>query len=63
MKKSEIKNILFSMRTTENEESIRNYLQEKINSIQGQHENHTKINKMFSYGISGNTIHYSRNIF
>ncbi len=86
MKKSEIKNILFSMRTTENEEiinnllgkidllseeklhnilvqvedneeSIKKYLQEKINSMQGQHETHTRINKMFSYGISGSTIH------
>lgn len=86
MKKSEIKNILFSMRTTENEEiinnllgkidllgeeklqdilgkigdneeNIRNYLQEKINSLQGKYETHTKINRMFSYGISGNTIH------
>ena len=86
MKKLEIKNILFSMRTTENEkiinnllgkidllgeeklqdilgkignneENIRNYLQEKINSLQGKHETHTKINRMFSYGISGNTIH------
>ncbi len=86
MKKLEIKNVLFSMRTAENEEiinnllgkidllseekiqdilrqvgdneeSIRSYLQEKINSTQGPHETHTKINKMFSYGISGNTIH------
>ena len=86
MKKSEIKNILFSMRTAENEEIINNllgkidllreeklqdilrqiggneesigsYIQEKIKSMQEQHEPHTKINKMFSYGISGNTIH------
>ena len=86
LNKSEIKNILFSMRTAQNEEiinnllgkidllseeklhntlgqvgdneeSIRNYLQEKINSMQGQQETHTKINRMFSYGISGNTIH------
>ena len=41
----------------DNEKSIRNYLKEKIISVQGQHETHTKINKMFSYGISGNSIH------
>lgn len=86
LKKSEIKNILFSMRTADNEEiinnllgkidllseeklqailkqvgdneeDIRSYLQEKIASRQKQYEPHTQINEMFSYGISGNTIH------
>ena len=86
MKKSEIKNILFSMRNADNEdiinnllgkmdllsedklqsmleqigdteEDIRKYLQEKIESIQEQHESHTPINEMFSYGVSGNSIH------
>ena len=86
MKKSEVKNILFSMRTADNEEMINNllgkidllseekfqiiltqigdneenvrkFLQEKINLKHEQHEPHTPINNMFSYGISGNTIH------
>lgn len=86
MEKTEIKNILFSMRTADNEEIINNllgkidllseenmqtilekigdneedvreYFQNKINFKQEHHESHTPINKMFSYGVSGNTIH------
>ncbi len=86
MKKIEVKNILFSMRTTDNEEivnnllgkidllseenfqamlkqigdneeNIRNYFQRRLSLKQEQHEPHTQINKMFSYGVSGDTIH------
>lgn len=41
-----------------NEESIRTYLQRKLDERQGQRqEEHTPINEMFSYGIAGGSIH------
>ena len=87
MDKKEIKALLMSMRTNENEsivnnllgkidmltdekiesmisqighddESIKNYLAEKIKESQNNnHEEHTPINEMFTYGISGKSIH------
>lgn len=87
MTKNEIKKILVSMRTADNEsrvnnllgkidllteekiasmvtqigndeESIRNYLQTKLEERQGdKSEEHTPINEMFTYGIAGRSIH------
>ena len=87
MTKNEIKKILMSLRTAENdskvnnllgkidliaeeklssmvskigdnEESIKNYLLERLNKKEEKSVNeHTPINEMFTYGISGNTIH------
>lgn len=87
MNKNEIKSILRSMRTTENEnqvnnilgkidllpeeklqtmiaqigdneESIRKYLAGKLEERRNNaHEEHTPINKMFTYGMSGSCIH------
>ena len=100
LSKDEIRKILFSMRTAENEGavnnllgkidlisdsklqalldqigndeiSVRNYLQERLNSrretkeanrLHGNHEthgthDHTPVNEMFSYGTSGSFIH------
>lgn len=85
MNKKDVKNILISMRTHDNEdkinnlmgkidllseeklsdmisqignneESIRNYLEKKIVERPKQNE-HLPINKMFTYGISENTVH------
>ena len=87
MNKNNIKRILISMRTAENEnqvnnllgkidllpeeklqamiaqigdneESIRKYLEEKLDErCNNGHEEHTPINDMFTYGISGSCIH------
>lgn len=87
MTKKEIKKILMSLRTSNNdnivnnllgkidlltdekitsmvnqigdsEESIRNYLQTKLEKQQEHHhEKHTPINEMFTYGISERSIH------
>ncbi len=87
MTKKEIKKILMSLRTSNNdnivnnllgkidlltdekitsmvnqigdsEESIRNYLQTKLEKQQEHHhEKHTPINEMFTYGIAGRSIH------
>lgn len=40
-----------------NEESIKKYLQEKLNENHNVNEEHTSINSMFTYGISGSCIH------
>ena len=85
MNRDEIKEILMSLRTAENEgrinnllgkidlltdekiesiveqigdnkENIRRYLQERIGEGQAKEE-HTPINKMFTYGVSGGSIH------
>ena len=41
-----------------NEESIRKYLEQKLGEKQqNNHEEHTMINEMFSYGITGSCIH------
>ena len=87
MNKKDIKRIVMSMRTPENEnqinnllgkidllpeeklqtmiaqigdneESIRNYLERKLNERNNNgNEEHTPINNMFAYGISGSCIH------
>ncbi len=87
MTKIQIKNILMSMRTSDNEiiinnllgkinlltnetitsmvnqigdneESIKKYLQTKLEEKQEHnHEEHTPINEMFTYGIAGRSIH------
>lgn len=87
MNKSEIKEILMSMRNGENEDIVTNllgkidlisdeelqpmidkvgkdketveaYLKRKIEEQQEKHEQpHIPINKMFAYGVSGNSIH------
>lgn len=87
MNKKDIKRILISMRTYENENQINNLLgkvdllpEEKVQTMIAQigdneesikkylegklkeqnnneHEEHTPINKMFTYGISGSCIH------
>jgi len=87
MKRREIKAILMSMRTSENdeivnkllgkidmmddislqkaveqvggtEEAVRNFFEKKINERQNDNtQEHTPINEMFSYGISGGCIH------
>ena len=87
MNKNDIKRILMSMRTSENEnqvnnllgkidllpeeklqtmiaqigdneESIKKYLEGKLkNQNNHEHEEHTPINKMFTYGLSGSCIH------
>lgn len=42
----------------ESEESIKEYLERKLNDRNNNgHEGHTPINDMFTYGISGNCIH------
>lgn len=42
----------------DNEESIRNYLERKLNERDNNgNEEHTPINNMFTYGISGSCIH------
>lgn len=42
----------------DDEENIRKYLQEKLNTQQNnEHQKHTPINEMFAYGISGGSIH------
>jgi len=42
----------------DNEESIRKYLEGKLDErINNVHEEHTPINNMFTYGISGSCIH------
>lgn len=87
MNKNDIKRILMSMRTAQNEnqvnnllgkidllpeeklqtmiaqigdneESIKKYLEGKLkNQNNHEHEEHTPINKMFTYGLSGSCIH------
>lgn len=87
MNKKDIKAILMSMRTSENdeivnkllgkidmmddmvlqdavnqiggtEEAVKRFLEKKVNERQNNNtQKHTPINEMFSYGISGNTIH------
>lgn len=87
MNKSDIKRLLISMRTADNEKQINNllgkidllseekiesmssqisndedgikkYLQEKLNENRShEHQEHIPINEMFTYGISGNSIH------
>lgn len=87
MNKRDIKAILMSMRTSENdeminkllgkidmmddislqkaveqvggtEEAVRNFFEKKINERQNDNtQEHTPINEMFSYGISGGCIH------
>lgn len=87
MNKNDIKRILMSMRTSENEnqvnnllgkidllpeeklqtmiaqigdneESIRKYLEGKLDERNNNgHEEHTPINNMFTYGISGSCVH------
>lgn len=40
------------------EESIKKYLEEKLNTQQNNgHEKHTPINGMFAYGVTGNCVH------
>lgn len=42
----------------DNEESIRKYLEEKIaKENNNRHEEHTPINDMFTYGVSGSCVH------
>ena len=42
----------------DDEESIRKYLEEKLNTQQNnEHEKHTPINKMFEYGVTGGCVH------
>lgn len=42
----------------DNEESIRKYFEEKISERQNhRHEEHTPINKMFTYGVAGKSVH------
>lgn len=87
LNKNDIKRILISMRTAENEnqvnnllgkidllpeeklqtmiaqigdneESIRKYLEEKLDERRNNgHEEHTPINNMFTYGLAGSCIH------